>query len=372
MNITKPTLLVDKEKTIRNIRRMRTKVKQCGGICFRPHFKTHQSAEIGEWFRQEGVKVITVSSLDMGFYFARHGWNNIDVAVLVNPNAIHEINLLAKKVDQLHLLVDTPEIARFLDQNLEKNTNLWIKINTAYHRTGVDWQRKNDVLAVAEILKKSPKITFKGLLTHSGHSYHATSKADIVRIYHETVRQMGEVRDFLAHEGINGLDISIGDTPTCSVMDTFFSVDEVRCGNFVFYDLMQLYLGACRQEDISIAVACPVIGRYPGREELVIHGGAVHLSKDSVTDAEGNNVFGLVAFPDPSGRGWAPALPDTYVSALSQEHGVIKTTPDVINRVKLGDLLMILPAHSCLTVNLMRNLHTLEGQKLTTLQSCGG
>ena len=33
-----------------------------GKLSFRPHFKTHQSAEIGSWFRDFGVTRITVSS----------------------------------------------------------------------------------------------------------------------------------------------------------------------------------------------------------------------------------------------------------------------------------------------------------------------
>ena len=41
------------------------------GLIFRPHFKTHQSIEIGEWFRESGVNKITVSSLTMANYFGR-------------------------------------------------------------------------------------------------------------------------------------------------------------------------------------------------------------------------------------------------------------------------------------------------------------
>ncbi len=34
-------------------------------VVFRPHFKTHQSHKIGQWFRNEGVNAITVSSIKM-------------------------------------------------------------------------------------------------------------------------------------------------------------------------------------------------------------------------------------------------------------------------------------------------------------------
>jgi D-serine deaminase-like pyridoxal phosphate-dependent protein len=53
--IMKPTLLLDEEKCRRNIRTMAEKARS-SGVIFRPHFKTHQSIEIGNWFREEGYR----------------------------------------------------------------------------------------------------------------------------------------------------------------------------------------------------------------------------------------------------------------------------------------------------------------------------
>jgi len=67
--ITFPTLLLNKEISLANIERMANKVKAAGAV-FRPHFKTHQSLEVGRWFRDFGVECITVSSMKMAAYFA--------------------------------------------------------------------------------------------------------------------------------------------------------------------------------------------------------------------------------------------------------------------------------------------------------------
>ncbi|KPK99745.1 MAG: hypothetical protein AMJ91_06575, partial [candidate division Zixibacteria bacterium SM23_73_3] len=67
--IVKPTLLLDKKRVMKNIEKMARKAK-AAGVRFRSHFKTHQSGEIGNWFRDVGVEAITVSSLDMAQYFA--------------------------------------------------------------------------------------------------------------------------------------------------------------------------------------------------------------------------------------------------------------------------------------------------------------
>ncbi|MEM6737764.1 MAG: alanine racemase, partial [Bacteroidota bacterium] len=79
MKITDPTLLLNKDICLRNIERMVAKAKH-HNLTFRPHFKTHQSHEIGRWFREYGVDKITVSSLKMAEYFAEDQWGDITVA----------------------------------------------------------------------------------------------------------------------------------------------------------------------------------------------------------------------------------------------------------------------------------------------------
>ena len=49
---------------LRNSSRIRNKAQKYS-IQFQPHFKTHQSIEVGRWLRDLGVSDITVSSMDM-------------------------------------------------------------------------------------------------------------------------------------------------------------------------------------------------------------------------------------------------------------------------------------------------------------------
>jgi D-serine deaminase-like pyridoxal phosphate-dependent protein len=98
---------------------------------------------------------------------------------------------------------------------------------------------------------------------------------------------------------------------------------------------------------------------------MVIYGGAVHLSKEFIIDENGAKIFGGVA--PLQQRGWGDMIPNSYVSALSQEHGIIKTDAIFLGQVKIGDVLAILPVHSCLTVNLMRKYLTLEGESISIM-----
>src|SRR5512147_1045773 len=94
-------------------------------VRFRPHFKTHQSAQIGAWFREFGVEAITVSSVTMADYFAASGWNDITIAFSVNWREIEATNRLAAS-NHLGLLVDSVETAQMLAQQLAHPADAWL------------------------------------------------------------------------------------------------------------------------------------------------------------------------------------------------------------------------------------------------------
>jgi D-serine deaminase-like pyridoxal phosphate-dependent protein len=366
MNIIKPTLLLNKERTVRNIERMAKKAES-SGVRFRPHFKTHQSAEIGEWFRGVGVHAITVSSVDMAVYFQQHGWQDILIAFPVNVLEIEQINTLAETT-ALSLLVESVETVCFLQQHLALPLTVWIKIDSGYHRTGLLCDDVEHIVAVAKSIAQSDKLSLAGILTHSGHTYKVRSQAKVREIYAETLKGMNAVRDTLQAEGCPHIEISIGDTPSCSIIEDFSDNDEIRPGNFVFYDVMQWEVGSCSEEDIAVAIACPVVAKHPERQEIVIYGGAVHLSKETITKSfDGGKevpMFGLIALPE--AHGWGQVIEGVYVSRLSQEHGIVKTTRAFFEQVNIGDLVIVLPVHSCLAVNLLRKYCTCEGDVIET------
>lgn len=361
--ITKPTLLLNETIARQNIRHMTEKAKS-QNIVLRPHFKTHQSAEIGEWFREEGISTITVSSVQMAKYFARHGWQDITLAFPVNWREIEEIKLLAQSID-LGLLVESVESVNFLKEHLTRPVKAWIKIDTGYHRTGLIWNEISPIQNLANTIQNSRNLKLAGILTHAGNTYHPNSPEDIPTLYEESVERMNSVRENL-YTGGSPLLVSVGDTPGCSKSKDLGEVDEIRPGNFIFFDSQQLHIGSCNAQEIAVTLACPVVARHPERQEIVIYGGAVHLSKDLVEEKDYSS-YGYVALPND--LGWGSPLKGAYVRRLSQEHGVVYLEKDDFEKTAVGDLVCILPAHSCLTVQAMQEYLTLENRKIHTLLS---
>ncbi len=358
--IKKPTIILNKEKVLRNIERMAEKAKK-SGVFFRPHFKTHQSAKIGEWFREFGVTGITVSSVSMAYYFYQNGWNDITIAFPVNIREIDSIKELSSKIS-LNLLVLSSEVVKFLENSLEKRVNVWIKIDVGSRRTGIPWDDFESILKLAIEIEKAKKLNLEGILTHAGHSYRCKSKVKILDVHKDSVFKMNKVKEILENNLSRRIKISVGDTPTCSLVEKFEGVHEIRPGNFVFYDAMQLELNTCNEDDIAVAVACPVVAKHPDRNEIILYCGAIHLSKDFITKEDGTKVFGYPAFPEENG--WSPIIKNLYVSSLSQEHGILRTDKENFEKIKVGGIIMVLPVHSCLTVDALKGYLTLEGEKI--------
>ena len=375
LEIAKPTFVVDEAVCRRNIARMAGKAREAG-MRFRPHFKTHQSAAIGEWFREEGVTAITVSSVTMARYFAGAGWKEITIAFPVNIREMEEINRLAAEV-QLDLLVENEIVMNHLVNQLKEPVGIWIEIDTGYHRTGVDAIKTRVIDQILEVMQRNDRMKFRGFLSHSGQTYSARSLEDI-RIRHAHVLlQMRSLKNHYRPEWPT-VEISLGDTPACSVCDQWEGVDEIRPGNFLFYDLMQWQLGVCSAGDIAVRVVCQVISTQLMRNEAVIYGGAVHLSKELLIGPNGKNWYGGVVVPGKGSSRMPGRLedkvkaedgcpswrisPETWVAALSQEHGIIRGAFEEIRAMQPGDLLEIIPVHSCLAADLAGYYLTTSGQ----------
>ena len=335
-----------------------TQKAKAHNLIFRPHFKTHQSAEIGKWFKEEGVNKITVSSVQMAEYFAESGWNDILIAFPVNILEIEQINRLASKI-KLSLLVESIDSINFLIKNLNHKTGVYIKIDTGYKRTGIQSNNFKQVNSILKKIKHSKNISFIGFLTHAGHTYHCKNKEEILDIHYDSIKQLKTIKDYFTNDFPDAI-ISVGDTPSCSIAKDFEGVDEIRPGNFVFYDVMQYFLGVCEIKDIAVALACPIVAKHKERNEIVIYGGAVHLSKDFLLDKNGNAFYGLVAHLNDKNS--YTLVPEAYVKNISQEHGIIYMPKNQFNKYEIGDIVMILPIHSCLTANLAKSYSTLEGQ----------
>ncbi len=372
LGFTGPGILINEDQARANIRTMAQKAR-LAGVGFRPHFKTHQSADVARWFADEAVRAITVSSVTMAEYFAAHGWHDITIAFLLNPLQWPRLEDLARRLagrgGSLAVTVDSAFMAADIAQRPDLPLGVWIKVDAGYGRTGVSWQDKDLLQTIVDLLADGGRL--RGLLTHSGESYHAETPNSLALVWARTVQRLESMTQGIASAG--DLLFSVGDTPCCRFLDDLSGVQEIRPGNFVFFDLMQYCRGICLEGELAAAVVCPVVGLYPDRNRIVVHGGAVHFSREYLTGVEDKPFFGLLGTLTPgsgSKKGKAAAmeqrvLTEVAVTSVCQEHGTIEVSSQLFQeyfgRLEIGDLVLVWPVHSCLACNLAGEYRTMAG-----------
>lgn len=356
-SINKPTLIINEPIARRNIKAMAEKARQ-NNVSFEPHFKTHQSKEVGEWFRDEGVEAITVSSVSMAEYFAENGWGKITIAFPFNMLEISKIEMLLQSVSLTLLVQDSKAIESL--ELLDDTVNIFIEIDAGYHRSGVGYDHIKEIENIIETVKNS-KHQFKGFYCHAGNSYSARGHNEINAVYRDLIHKMQALKRRFK---LLKPHTAIGDTPTCSVINEFDGVDSIHPGNFVFYDYTQFEIGSCTISQIATYLQCPVVAKNEERSELIIYGGGVHLSKESLSTLKGLN-YGLVGKIE---NGTYIPYRDSMVKSISQEHGIISSTANVLSKIKVGDIVAIIPIHSCMTVDCMHDIFSNTGKFISKMK----
>ena len=342
-----PTVLLKWAQAKENINRMLSRAK-AWGLRLRPHLKTAQCLEIARYFEAQGVKQFTCSSFSMAAYFAKGGLKDLTVAFPVNVREMQLIDALASQI-RLNILAVNAESLALLRKDLRHPCGVFLKIDTGSHRTGLQPGDEAGIEACLQEIERSKHLSFKGFLAHAGHSYAARSRQEILRVHQASTNILRQLKS-IYRPRFPHLEISTGDTPTCSVADSGWEdIDEIRPGNFVFYDLMQVAIGSCRMEDLAVALACPVVALHPERHEAIVYGGGVHLSKERMW-WHNQEIYGLPVELCPAG--WKLPQPGNFVRSLSQEHGVLHCTPAFFEKLRIGGLVGVLPVHSCMMVDI--------------------
>jgi D-serine deaminase-like pyridoxal phosphate-dependent protein len=343
-----PSLFVDLDIVKTNISNMVSKAAK-SGLELRPHFKTHQSKVIGKLFREQGIKGITVSSTQMADYFIMDEWDDITIAFPANVLAYKEYNRIAENAS-LKTLAISREVVEKLDKKLKHKIGLYVEIDPDYGRSGVPVSNLDAIKSVVNAIERSSNFYNAGFYCHAGHTYKCRSKEEVQSKGNEVLTKLEVLKEHFPE-----LPICYGDTPSCSVLEEFGPVDQLSPGNFVFYDWTQVQIGSCSPNEIAVHMECPIIEKFPERTEVLIHGGAIHFSKDSV------HIDDYLSFGEPKLEYLSE---ETYVKSLSQEHGIIQCSPDVFSKLHIGETIQIFPIHSCLTAHLMGKYFTKKGQVL--------
>jgi D-serine deaminase-like pyridoxal phosphate-dependent protein len=349
-----PCVLVDRARVERNVDRMQA-AADARGLRLRPHSKTHKIVRFAELQIDRGAVGICCAKLGEAEVFAAAGVEDIRVPYPLNPaNAARVLALLDRT--RLSFIVDHAEVARGWSDALQsagREVDILVKVDVGFHRCGIDPGAADAVEFVAHIARL-PGIRFRGLLSHAGHAYGAMSDQEAAAIARAEAETLTGLAARVRATGVAVEEISVGATPTARFSACEEGITELRPGNYIYYDRTQVALGAASWEDCALTVLARVVAAHAS-DRLIFDSGSKTLTNDLARGATNPVGFGAVL------RALDSVDPDETlaIERLSEEHATVRASRP--SALKPGDLVRIVPNHSCVVSNLVDYIWLVDG-----------
>jgi D-serine deaminase-like pyridoxal phosphate-dependent protein len=358
-----PSLILDGSILERNVSAMTRRARSLG-VQLRPHMKTAKSIDVARMALAGNFGGITVSTLKEAEYFAAAGVRDIVYAVGIVPAKLPRVAALRRAGVDIAVVTDRADIAHALSArcvDLGVEIAVLIELDTGEHRSGLA-PESPALVELGMALQRLPGVSLRGVLTHAGHSYGGRSVEQVQAIAeHERAATVGAAQRLRA-AGLPCPVVSVGSTPTAVHARHLEGVTELRCGVYMFGDVFQSAIRSCAGRDIAVSVLATIIGHREALNCAVIDAGALALSKDRSTAAEGlpeDVGFGLVT--DALG---AERIDGMHVSRVYQEHGLLSCQGGgrfPFERLPVGARVRVFPNHACLTAAMYESYHVIRG-----------
>jgi D-serine deaminase-like pyridoxal phosphate-dependent protein len=343
-----PTLRIDLAKMERNLQEMAARAG-ANGIKLRPHTKTHKMPEIARRQMALGAVGLTVAKVGEAEVMAKTGLRDLFVCYpLIGEHKVRRLRDLSREANMM-TIVESPEGAHGLSDAFKGERHpldVLIDLEVGYGRVGVLEERAADL---AKLVDSLPGITLKGVCIHEGNVYSEPDPECRAQLARDQVERMLAIARDLASRGHNIEIVSCGSTPGAQFTAEIEGITEIRPGNYVFYDAMQVALGTTDLDHCAQSVLVTVIShQQPGR--AVIDAGAKALALDKG--------LGIAA----RSHGIVRNHPGIIIERLSEEHGWLKL--DEGATLSIGDRLEVIPNHACVVTNLFNEAVITQGDEV--------
>jgi len=344
-----PALIVESSILARNLARGTEAARQAG-ISLRPHVKTHKCPSLALLQTKMGACGLTVSTLEEAEAFLQEGFNDLFLAYpVVGESRLRRFAWIGRRAS-ISCAVDHPEHVRQLSALARRegiDVLVRLEIDCGHHRCGLI--PGPEMVQLARQVVAAPGLILEGVFTHAGHAYGAASHGQVMEIGRQEGEAVVSAARILQEAGIPCSVASAGSTPTLPYCSRVPGVTEVRPGNYVFNDHIQVMLEAASIEQCALTVLTTVIGVYADR--FVVDAGSKAVGLDKGAHGLEKTLYYGRWLENP---GWS-------MIRLSEEHGIVTADPGE-KLPLLGDRLRLIPNHACAAVNLSSTLWVVNGK----------
>jgi D-serine deaminase-like pyridoxal phosphate-dependent protein len=327
-----PSILIDLDIMQRNIETMQARCDKLG-VEFRPHIKTHKIPAIAQKQLDAGAVGIACQKVSEAEVFADAGITDIQIPYnIVGERKTARLAELAKRA-KVTLTVDSV----FVIDGIAKATraagvtiHVMVELVSLQGRTGTT---PEDALELAKHI-----LTYDDCLRFAGVMIYPTDAAIRPRL----LKTLALLKDAnIAVEMVSG-----GGSGAISEAHEIPELTEFRVGTYVFYDWNSVSRDWASFDDCAMTIRTTVVSaNEPSR--VILDSGSKTVNVESV-----DGCFGYLR-----------DFPEARLHKLSEEHGFVdfsacETVP------KVGDILHIIPVHTCIVTNLHNQIYGLRGDNI--------
>lgn len=342
-----PALIVELDALESNLEKMSRHLKS-KGRAFRPHGKTHKSADIAKLCMKYGAVGACAAKISEAEALIDSGVTGLLVtSAVIGAPKIRQAVALAKKrpetifcVDQAQNVSDLDAAASAAGVKLNLAIDLWVG-----RRTGI--LPGEPALELARHIAKQKNARLQGLQAYAGHSSHTKGFESRVNSSREAMGAAVETRRMIERDGIQCNWLSGGSTGTWNIDPEIDGITEHQPGSFLFMDIDYRRIGGQSGGEFE-----------DFKQSLFVIATVISQAKPEMAVVDG----GIKAFA--TDRGYGPELrgqPSVKYAFGGDEHGTLTLNGF---SAKVGDRLEFVVPHCDPTVNLYDRIYAVRGEKV--------
>ena len=327
-----PSILIDLDIMQRNIEAMQ---KRCDdlGIDFRPHIKTHKIPAIAQMQLDAGAVGIACQKVSEAEVFVDAGITDIQIPYnIVGERKTARLAELAKRA-KVTVTVDSVAVIDGIasaTKNAGATIHTLIELVALNNRTGTTPQ--NALELAQHILSYGDYLKFEGIMIYPADA---------------AIRpRLQETLALLQDAGIAVNTVSGGGSGAIRESHEIPELTEMRVGTYVFWDWGSVTKGWASFDDCAMKIRATVVSaNEPSR--IILDSGSKTLNAETV-----DGCFGTIV-----------EYPEARLHKVNEEHGYVDFS-DCEALPQVGDVVHIIPVHTCVVTNLHNRLYGVRGENI--------
>lgn len=326
-----PSVLIDLDRMERNIAAMQQRCDDLG-IHFRPHIKTHKIPDIACRQLAAGAVGIACQKVSEAEVFAEAGIRDIQIPYnIVGEAKTRRLANLAKRVD-LTVTVDNQTALDGIAAAMQAagaSVGVMVELVSLNLRTGAS---PDQALDLAQRIVKSDNLRFEGLMIYPADAAIRPRLQRAIKL--------------LEDAGLAVKTVSGGGSGAILESHLIPELTEMRVGTYVFWDWGSVANGMTSFDNCAMRLRATVVSANDA-SRVILDSGSKSLHSETV-----DGCFGYIT-----------EYPDARIYKVNEEHGFVDFSA-CERQPQVGDILHIIPVHTCVVTNLHNQLYGLRGEHI--------